>query len=88
MVPTMKPKNRMVSFRLSAEEYDRLRQAASVIGVTNLSELARVAMNRMVESPKPERIGRTEQFRELRVKIQSLSSELERLSRAVPGDQE
>jgi hypothetical protein len=79
----MKPKNRMVSFRLSAEEYDRLRQAGSVIGVTNLSELARVAMNRMLESPKLEQVALSDQFRELRVKIQQLSSELERLSRTV-----
>lgn len=81
----MKPKNRMVSFRLSAEEYDRVRQVASVIGVSNLSELARVAMNRMVDSPQPDPAALPQQFRDLRVKIQSLSSELKRLSRAVPG---
>ena len=81
----MKPKNRMVSFRLSAEEYDRLRHAGSIIGVTNLSELARVAMNRMLDSPKPEQVALEEQFRELRSKIQNLSSELELLSRRVEG---
>jgi hypothetical protein len=81
----MKPKNRMVSFRLSAEEYERLRHAGSMIGVTNLSELARVAMNRMLDSPRPEQVALEEQFRELRAKILNLSSELDRLSRAIPG---
>jgi hypothetical protein len=78
----MKPKNRMVSFRLSAEEYERLRQVGSARGVNNLSELARVAMNRMLDTPRPEQAGLPEQVQELRVKVESLSSELERLIQA------
>jgi len=74
----MKPKNRMVSFRLSAEEYDRLRQAGTAHGLNNLSELARVAMNRLLDTPAP--VGLPEQVQELRVKIENLSTELKRLS--------
>jgi len=95
----MKPKDRMVSFRISAEEYDRLRKAGSVHGLTNISELARVAMNRMLEAQQFQRegflngtqqetsahLGLPEQVQELRVQLEGLSSEVKRLSRALPA---
>ena len=86
----MKPKNRMVSFRISAEEYDRLRKAGSVHGLNNISELARVAMNRMLEAQQshcdaPIGLGLPEQVQELRAKLEGLSSEVKRLSQALPG---
>ena len=61
-----------------------MREAASLNGVANLSELARVAMNRMLSSPITP-AGLNEQVRELRGKIDGLSLEIERLSRAMPG---
>ena len=73
----------MVSFRLSAEEYERMREAESLHGVRSLSELARVAMNRMLCAP-PEQVGLPEQVQDLRVRMETLSSEVKRLSRSVP----
>lgn len=92
---SMKQKDRMVSFRLSAEEYDRLRQAGSAQGVHNLSELARAAMRRLLESNGHALSARDNlsehsdlpaQVRELRVRIDQLSSELERMSRVLPPE--
>ena len=74
----------MISFRISADDYDRLRAAASLSGAANLSELARVALNRLLDAGNNEPIGISEQVRNLRVKIQDITLELERLSQAVP----
>jgi hypothetical protein len=76
----------MVSFRLSTAEYDRLRRTGKAIGVTNVSELARVAMNRMLDSSKPEQAVLLDQFRDLRDNIESLSFKLERLIQSLPRE--
>ena len=80
----MKRKDKMISFRLPAEEYQRLCQIRSVTGVKNVSELARAALNRMLDFPNSDQSELHEKVQELRVKIQGLSSELDRLSRSVP----
>lgn len=76
----MSSKCKMVSFRLSADEYTRLRQAANAAGVPSLSELARSAMQRILDAhdgtaPVP----LDEQVRGLRARIDSISTELDRL---------
>lgn len=44
-------RNRMISFRLSAEEYDRLRDLCFTNGIRNVSEMARTAINSMLQQP-------------------------------------
>ena len=76
-------KNKMVSFRLSDEEYVRLREHCEVIGARNLSEMARIAMQRLIDMPDGKQHAISEQVCELRVKVRDLSSEVERISHLV-----
>ena len=76
-------KNKMVSFRLSDEEYSRMREHCALIGVQSLSEMARVAMQRLIEAQNADGETIYVQVRHLRSKIQDLSSEVERISHIV-----
>ncbi len=69
-------RSRMVSFRLSPEEYARLQTVCSSQGIRSLSDLARTAMQRLIEHPSDE-IG------ELKTQMKSLASELERISKVL-----
>lgn len=75
-------KSKMVSFRLSQEEYLRFRELCATQGVRSLSDLARTAMHRMVASE-----SRADplvlEVQDLRSQVRSLSQELDRLSQAV-----
>lgn len=44
-------KSKMVSFRISPEEYERLRLFCSSQGQRSVSDFARLAVTRMLESP-------------------------------------
>ena len=84
----MTPKSKMVSFRLSPEEYSRYRSACPAVGARSISELARVAIERLTASPDVPPAVDT-QMRALNSKIQVLATELERLSQIVaPRKQE
>ena len=41
----------MISFRLTAEEYDRFRELCSTSGIRSVSELARAAINSLLNEP-------------------------------------
>lgn len=43
----------MISFRLTVEEYDRFRQLCSTCGTRSVSELARTAINALLNQPAP-----------------------------------
>lgn len=47
----LKPRNRLVNFRLTEEEFDQLRQACGDQGARSLSDFARSAVMRQVEQP-------------------------------------
>jgi hypothetical protein len=44
-------KSKMISLRLTREEFDRYQAAANACGMKSLSEFARVAMNKLAGSP-------------------------------------
>jgi hypothetical protein len=69
-------RSRMVSFRLSPDEYARLQSVCSAQGIRSLSDLARTAMQRLIESPSDE-IG------DLRNQMKSLAQKLDRISRVL-----
>jgi len=85
----MTPKNKLVSFRISHDEYVRLREACSSVGARNISELARAAMNRMVNSAVDPSLGSDGtlglhgQVLDLRSKLDDVANDVERLARAV-----
>ena len=76
-------KNKMVSFRLSDEEYLRMREHCEAIGARTLSEMARIAMDRLIESHGCSGHAINEQVRELKIKLRDLSSEVDRISHLV-----
>jgi len=68
----------MISFRLSAEEYNACREACSRVGLRSISELARVGLQQLFAG----RGGAVADNRidDLRGRIQFLSTELDRIA--------
>ena len=72
----------MISFRVSAEEYHKLRAACTAEGVASVSELARSAIHSIIQrngSPAPAH----EQIADLRQRVEGLAADIERLAREV-----
>ena len=42
----------MISFRLSAEEYEKFRELCFSSGIRSVSEMARVAINTLLQEPR------------------------------------
>ena len=47
-MPVFQPRNRLVNFRLSEEEFEKLRASCSLYGARSLSDFARAAVMRSV----------------------------------------
>lgn len=75
-------RSKMVSFRLSPAEYSQFRQVCAANGLRNISDLARAAMT-MVASQDLEIDPLCDQVREIRMQVQSLTMQLDRISMAV-----
>jgi hypothetical protein len=70
----------MISFRLSVEEYDRFRELCSTCGTRSVSELARAAINSLLNRPGPVRQEALEhRVAELEDRINMLSLQLKGL---------
>jgi predicted DNA-binding protein len=74
-------RSRMVSVRLSPEEYARLQSLCSERGLRSLSDLARTAMQRLAENsgegPLAPEVG------DLQSQMRTLSLKMERLSKVL-----
>ena len=75
-------RSKMVSFRLSPAEYTNFRRVCAAKGVRSISDLARVAMT-MVASQEVEIDPLCDQVHEIRMQVQSLTLELDRISNVV-----
>jgi hypothetical protein len=75
-------RSKMVSFRLSPEEYTRFREVCAKKGVRSISDLARVAMT-IIASQEIEIDPLSDQVRDIRRQVQTISLELERISGVV-----
>lgn len=51
VVTEPRPRSRMISFRLTAEEYDRFHELCATCGTRSVSELARAAINSLLKHP-------------------------------------
>ena len=78
-------KSKMVSFRLSSEEYELYRRACVAAGLRSLSELARAAMQHVVGEGNG-KMPVDDQLRDLREKVQCLSSEVHRIAQKLDGE--
>lgn len=74
----------MVSFRLSPEEYRKLNDACELQGLGSISELARIALQRMVVNGivhlPAEETSLAAEITELQQRVQSLSADIDRLA--------
>jgi hypothetical protein len=75
-------RTKMVSFRLSQEEYARFLEVCAVKGIRSISDLARVAMI-TIASQEVEIDPLSDQVWDIRRQVQSLSLELDRISNMV-----
>lgn len=73
-------RSRMVSFRVTSEEYERFRQLCYVNGIASVSEMARAAINLMFSNPerKPGN-GLEVRLAELEGRLNVLALEFEKL---------
>ena len=81
-MPSVDNRNRMISFRLSVEEYEKFRELCFNTGIRSLSEMARVAINTFLNQT-PQAMVQTSldvRISELEAKLQRLSQELKRQS--------
>lgn len=84
-MPDSTRKSKMISFRLSGEEFRRLQGACSKTGARSVSELARAAMQRIILEDDFQPGSAESELFELKMKFTVLAAEVERLSRLVKG---
>jgi hypothetical protein len=80
-------KSKMISFRLSSEEFRLLQGACSKTGARSVSELARAAMQRIIVDDNFSPGSADAEVRELKLKFSALAAEVQRLSRLVMGSE-
>lgn len=79
-------KTKMISFRLSPEEYQRLKDTCMLQGVRSISDMARTAMQKLIASGG-EAVPLSDEVRDLRNRVRTLSLQLDRLSTTVHARQ-
>jgi hypothetical protein len=71
----------MISFRLTAEEYDRFRELCYSNGIRSVSEMARTAINMMLAQPTRAPQGALEaRVSDLESRLHLLSLEMKKLN--------
>jgi hypothetical protein len=75
----LKPRNRMISVRLSEEEYSALRRLCSVTGARSISDLTRDAMRVLLNGGNRED-GLGSHMDEFRAEIRNLGKTIEQLA--------
>ena len=60
---SIRSRDKMISFRMSAQDYDRLREFRVIRGARSISELARTAVSDLINSLEP----KSEEVLEVRV---------------------
>ncbi len=71
----------MISFRLSAEEYDRFRELCFAQGLRSVSEMARAAINMLLQHPaRAPQQSIEARVAEIEGRLHMLSLELKRLN--------
>jgi Arc/MetJ-type ribon-helix-helix transcriptional regulator len=74
-----KPRSRIISIRLSDEEYSDLRRLCMSSGARSVSDLARYAMRKLLRGTT-KNDGISQHFAELQGQMSTMSSKIEQLS--------
>lgn len=80
-----KPKTRMISFRLSEDEYECLRQTSQSRGARSVSDYARVTLCRVVAGNPGAAESSETRIEEINQKMRELDHEVQRLAQVVAG---
>ena len=82
-MPVLKPRSRIVSFRLSPEEYEAMKDRCILEGARSISDFARASACRFVSGADEIRkdAGTELVIQDLRQRIDDLGREVQRLSR-------
>lgn len=86
-MPVIKPRNRLVNFRLSEEEFEKLRASCALTGARSLSDFARDAVMRSVATglrSNEERAGEV-RTNEIDQKVHDLESRVGELMNMMQG---
>lgn len=79
-------KSRMVSFRLTAEEYERIRDICFSQGLASVSEMARTALQSVINNPTALPIQSLEgRIAELEGRVKILAGDVRRLQARPKG---
>ena len=78
-------RSKMVSIRLSDEEFRRLREMCETTGARSISDLAREAMHRLVDMPKNGHGPVEMRLELLDQKVTNLQARLDKLSAMMEG---
>lgn len=78
-MPVLKPRSRMISIRLSEEEYFELRRLCAVTGARSVSDLARDALHLVLGRPRSA-VETGSQMEEFLSQMNSLNQKVERLT--------
>jgi len=85
-VSVMKRKTRMLSIRLSEDEYERLKELCVAEGARSISDLTRSAVQRMLYPSQAEpSVHLVERMQQLDGMVRVLNREVQRLSLLVDG---
>jgi hypothetical protein len=88
-MPERKRKSKIVSIRLSLEEYESFKAISPSLGVRSISAFARSAMGRLLEiepvNGELRPVSVNSRFQDLENKLNALREEVTRLSRIVGG---
>jgi hypothetical protein len=79
-VPVFQRKSRLVSFRVSEEEYESLRRTASVYGVRGISDVARFAVRKVLSVPLQDQNGLMNQDSHMEESVAKLTHNLEQVT--------
>ena len=78
----LKPRSRMISVRLSEEEYSALRQLCATTGARSVSDLTRDAMRALLDSSTRD-VRFSDYFAEFHARINKLDRKVEELANRV-----
>ncbi len=78
-------RSKMVSIRLSDEEFRRLREVCEATGARSISDLAREAMHRLVDMPHGGHAPMESRLEQLDQKVSNLQARLDKLAASMEG---
>jgi hypothetical protein len=78
---SVESRSRMISFRLTAEEYNRFRELCFAHGIRSVSEMARAAINMLLQDPaQAPQQSLESRVAELEGRLHMLSLEMKKLN--------